>query len=319
MGKWMDATASSEITDEDTAVPTRTKLPAFQFYVGDHLKDPALSACSASTRGIWMDWVCRMHEGDRCGELQGTAEQLARLGRCSSSEAEAAINELRSTKAADVRVTRRNKSEPPLYVVSNRRMRREFLARKSNAVRQQRFRANTARQPCNGHVAQKSRPYSSSSVINTSSSGSASMNGKAGEWVAVEELLFGLEVAKAAETVETVRLAGCSTTHVRSLIEFWQGKRPAWAQGALVERLKNLRPGQAIDSLWPPSRCSAGPFAAGWQQVSAEEFRAMVQQERFRETPTRHGDDENWVFGILRDGTKVECRNYPPLRNGASV
>jgi len=58
------------------------KLPAFQFYPGDWLKDAALARCTPATRGVWMDLLCAMHDLNRSGELRGTADQLARLARC---------------------------------------------------------------------------------------------------------------------------------------------------------------------------------------------------------------------------------------------
>ena len=46
------------------------KLPAFQFYPGDWLKDPALRCCSPAARGIWMDVLCMMHESPKRGVLR---------------------------------------------------------------------------------------------------------------------------------------------------------------------------------------------------------------------------------------------------------
>ena len=45
------------------------KLPAFQFYPGDWLKDPALRACSFAGRGLWMDMLCLMWESEERGVL----------------------------------------------------------------------------------------------------------------------------------------------------------------------------------------------------------------------------------------------------------
>jgi hypothetical protein len=44
----------------------RVKLPSFQFYTGDWMKDPNLRRCSRAARGMWMDMLCLMFEcGDR--------------------------------------------------------------------------------------------------------------------------------------------------------------------------------------------------------------------------------------------------------------
>lgn len=45
------------------------KLPAFQFYPGDWLKDANLRRCSAAARGVWMDLLCLMFESDDRGRL----------------------------------------------------------------------------------------------------------------------------------------------------------------------------------------------------------------------------------------------------------
>lgn len=95
------------------------KQPYFPFYTGDWLKDPRLSLCSPTTRGVWIDLICAMHEFDRSGELRGTSEELARLARCSTVELEVALTDLQNKRAADV--IQRNGS----WIIANRRMKRE--------------------------------------------------------------------------------------------------------------------------------------------------------------------------------------------------
>ena len=112
----------------------RPKQPAFQFYTGDWLKDPELSACSPATRGIWADCVARMWESGRSGRLAGDYAALARLCRCSVEEMREAVAELRATKTATVTI--RNEK----VTLVNRRMSREAKTRKQNALRQQRHR-----------------------------------------------------------------------------------------------------------------------------------------------------------------------------------
>jgi hypothetical protein len=64
------------------------KAPAFMFYVGDWMKDPAVRRLSLAHRGIWIDLLCFMFESERRGELTGTAEQLARLAGCTRLDME---------------------------------------------------------------------------------------------------------------------------------------------------------------------------------------------------------------------------------------
>lgn len=76
------------------------KRPAFQFYPGDWLKDPALRSVSLAARGLWMDLLCLMHESPRRGYLQHangkplTLEQIARMTGCSTEEASRLLREL---------------------------------------------------------------------------------------------------------------------------------------------------------------------------------------------------------------------------------
>lgn len=46
-----------------------SKLPSFQFYPGDWMKDPALRSCTVAARGLWIDLVCLMFECPERGVL----------------------------------------------------------------------------------------------------------------------------------------------------------------------------------------------------------------------------------------------------------
>jgi hypothetical protein len=46
------------------------KRPSFQFYPGDWLRDMALRSCSVEARGLWMDMICFMVEGNPFGYLK---------------------------------------------------------------------------------------------------------------------------------------------------------------------------------------------------------------------------------------------------------
>lgn len=45
------------------------KLPSFQFYPGDWLKDPDLRICSLAAKGLLIDMLCYMHESQERGVL----------------------------------------------------------------------------------------------------------------------------------------------------------------------------------------------------------------------------------------------------------
>lgn len=154
------------------------KLPAFQFYTGDWLKDPNLSMCSPSTRGIWIDFICAMHELDRSGQVTGTAEQLARACRCTASEMIAALTELKETGTASI------SEREGRFTVASRRMSRECYERESSSERKriQRIRDKGGGVSREGH-ANVTLPSSSSSSLSTSSSspGGDEQSAKRGE------------------------------------------------------------------------------------------------------------------------------------------
>jgi len=100
------------------------KMPYLPLYTGDWLKDPRLTMCQPASRGVWIDLLCAMHELDRCGELCGTAEELAALARCSTVQLLQALTDLQNKRAAEV--IQRNGS----WVIANRRMLREAVTRR---------------------------------------------------------------------------------------------------------------------------------------------------------------------------------------------
>jgi len=110
------------------------KNPAFQFYPNDWLGDPELQQSSATTRGVWANFLCHMWWARHRGVLQGTFEELCRLGGCTLDELHAFITENTRLNFADV--TEGNK----IVTVSNRRMVREEKSRESTRGRVQRFR-----------------------------------------------------------------------------------------------------------------------------------------------------------------------------------
>jgi hypothetical protein len=60
------------------------KRPSFQFYPSDWRNDAGLRLCSISARGLWMDMMCLMHDGEPYGHLTVMGrpivpEQIARL------------------------------------------------------------------------------------------------------------------------------------------------------------------------------------------------------------------------------------------------
>lgn len=49
---------------------------------------------------------------------------------------------------------------------------------------------------------------------------------------------------------------------------------------------------------------------SAYSKVSREQFAEYVRLKAFKDGPHRNTADPNWVYGTLRDGGKVECREY---------
>ena len=120
------------------------KLPHIQFYVGDWMKDPAVSRCSPATRGIWLDMLCAMHEDDRSGIIIGNAAELSRACRCSKTELLAAIAELERFQVAEIMWCVEKECDCHAQIrVTNRRMEREWKEREKGRNRKKKTRNGT--------------------------------------------------------------------------------------------------------------------------------------------------------------------------------
>lgn len=76
-----------------------SKLPSFQFYPGDWLKDPNLRRCTPAAKGVWMDLLCIMFECEERGVLATsgqawTDDEIARAVGGDRAETLACIEEL---------------------------------------------------------------------------------------------------------------------------------------------------------------------------------------------------------------------------------
>jgi hypothetical protein len=136
------------------------KLPAFVFYPGDWMKDPALRSVTLTARGLWIDMLCLMFESPRRGYLQlangsrPTPEQLARMVGCSAEDVTRALQEL---LAAGV-------YSDTAHGMLSRRMLRDEEQRAKTRERVRKFR--------NGGVTPPSRPPEDETENDSSGSGS---------------------------------------------------------------------------------------------------------------------------------------------------
>lgn len=254
------------------------KLKPLSFDTRAWLSDEELSRCSSSTRGIWMDLLCRMHEADRAGELQGTAQELAEKARCSESEFIDAARELKEQQAAQVRF------DGVSFFLRNRRMFRYFSRRKSNAERQQRHRELHG----SDKVTKEELDFERFWRVFPRGRKKAKANAREAFQKAVckadVETIIKAASEYAASEVANGRYVKMPQTWLNQ--ECWNDDRESWRD---LDKQQD----------------------SAYREISAEQFREHFQMGRFKEKPSRHAQNKNWVYGTLRDGTKVECKNYP--------
>jgi len=83
------------------------KRPSFQFYPSDWLRDTALRSCSTGARGLWIDMICYMHEGNPYGHMKVgdkviLASNLARMVGETLDAVEGWLEELKEAGVYDL-------------------------------------------------------------------------------------------------------------------------------------------------------------------------------------------------------------------------
>jgi hypothetical protein len=161
-----------------------SRLPAFQFYPSDWLADRAVGRLSLASRGIWINLLCFMSEGDPRGSITGTPEQLARMVGATLVEFRAFLAEARQTSLCDCadagasdrpcnknagHLTRPDAEPDEILTLVNRRMARDEKARQCNANRQRRYYEN---HKSNGNLTPDLTPASQTSSSSSSISSS---------------------------------------------------------------------------------------------------------------------------------------------------
>ena len=128
------------------------KLPYMPFYVSDWTSDPQLAMCSLSTRACWLELLCGMHSLGHMGVITGTADQLARVCRCSVAEFVQSANELRDYHVAEI------SERDGKYTIVNRRMKREYESANKAKARQEKREINAEKTPdIHIHIQNKER------------------------------------------------------------------------------------------------------------------------------------------------------------------
>lgn len=269
------------------------RLPAFQFYPADWLKDPTLRSVSLAARGLWIDLLCLMSESERRGYLQDAnggpldEKRIARMTGCAPQTAKKLLRELE-----DCGVFSRTETEGIIY---SRRMVRD------EQIRQQ----NRANGSMGGNPALKrsdnpsdNRPSNRNPTPSTSSSTSSSLT--------PEEKSAPCRAATSVDDQTTNAANGkpAIPPPLQELIDGWNG----------------LPEGTAPRVTKPNSKA----ISKGWEKVQRDpEARTGFADiskliDTIRESPFLHGKSWFaflWLFGKDKGGIqwnvcKIMERNY---------
>jgi len=180
---------SADMTKKNT--DKKGKPPSFPLYVRDVLSDTELQMSDEITRGIWLNFLCHMWGAKERGKLEGTVEQMAKLGNttiekfvvfmsdavefefCDFEFVDSAFEEKFINSAGRFAgfckdVTKMSHLMSQEIIVINRRMYRVEKKRKSDRERKRRSRefkkSRSMSRKCHSDVtAEKGTPSSSSS------------------------------------------------------------------------------------------------------------------------------------------------------------
>lgn len=127
------------------------KAPADQFYWGDWLNDVELQSACSSSRGIWINILCRMWYSKIRGEITGSLNQLIKLLNCTEDEFIIFLNEANKYQFCDINlnspfvtfplhVTHGNNFSNAIVTIKNRRMFKAEKERVNTRLRVQKYR-----------------------------------------------------------------------------------------------------------------------------------------------------------------------------------
>lgn len=223
------------------------KLPAFQFYPGDWMKDPNLRRCSRAARGMWADMLCLMFEcADRgvlaTGGTPWSDEEIAAAATGDLSEGLACISELLRKGVAH-----RNSSG----AIFSKRMVRDEQKRRADRERKR----NSRNKKSTGFARKKSvtpLSHDSSSSFSSSSSDQVRGNGSNRNNLRVIE--------------HTHKQTGVCVSEQKSKFSLEQNQEYAWAA---------WRADQGIDK---PHAWAAKNFSTGTYDSLVEQYFADPSQ-----------------------------------------
>lgn len=117
-----------------------------EFDVDAWRADEGLTLLRPASRDFWHEVILVMWKSGQRGELSGSINDLARLCRCSPTEARAAIDEIKARHVGDVT------EGHGIVTLTNRRMKRAFEIRANACQRQRKKRSKNRDEPDSGET-----------------------------------------------------------------------------------------------------------------------------------------------------------------------
>lgn len=256
------------------------KLPAFQFYPGDWMKDPSVRRCSHAARGVWVDMLCLMFECDERGVLINGGcpwsredvaaavggnldvtlrciDELVTKGACSIRESDGAFYSRRMVRDEAERAKARDRKR-------EERSREKKSAEQTSSQRQSTRKKGDVpdhSQVCPDDVTPMSQPSSSSiSTSNktppplTSADSPNRESARSPAWVEeVEEVLLNEFGVEDLGCLQKAIAAGLIEPAIRELLRYFSEHREAngWGPEVLHYRLSSAKPVLTSEKGWP--------------------------------------------------------------------
>ncbi len=283
------------------------KLPAIHLYPGDWLRD-SIAGCSLAAQGLWLRMLFIAHDSPRYGHLEVNdfAMPLLHVAQrcgCDAAQFASLLEELKMAGVSSIN------EHGALY---SRRMDRDAKLR---AVRIKAGRKG-------GKQTASKRPSKRHSKILANTQANAEDEDEDEDGTKNKKVVTDFDVfwkafppgrkkskARARDEFQTA----LTKTDVATLIESaTQYAASPQGRGQYVQ----------MPSSWLHQECWADDRQA-WQdrskaaeqgeyvEVDADTFAEYHRLGKFLKSPDRHATNVSWVYGTLRDGTKVECRNFP--------
>lgn len=273
------------------------KLPAITFYPGDWLRD-AVAGCSLAAQALWLRMMFIAHDSTRYGylEVNGSPmqpETIARRCGCDLAQYETLLSEL---VAAGVPSRSESGSLFSRRMVRDASIRdkRRKAGRRGGCAPRSKLQANDNQNTENENESEGETENEFEMFWSVFPRGRKKSKSRARDsWIkAIEKVDPATIIAAAAAYAESDAARGQYVQMPSTWLngECWNDDREAWRN-------------RDADSL-----------QQGYREISVDEFNEYSRLQSFKEAPRRHAINPRWVFGTLRDGSKVECKNYPPAK-----